>query len=164
MNKLGYTQDTDIYRSEGVYRHLTKEQVSEEFGDWSRTIQLYDDLESLLSGPDVYLELNTLEDVITFTNLPDKVTVYRGANKSEVTEGFGQSWTLDPDVAEFFAYKYYSTWSYADKPYFATANRCIYQAVVPKNKILVYTNNRKEYECILDAEYCKTELKPSQLG
>lgn len=164
MNKQCYTNTTDVYKSEGVHRHLVKEQIPIEFGDWSRTVESYDGLENMLDSPNLYTDIDTLEDVIFFNNLPDKITVYRGANKVEATEGFGQSWTLDPDIAEFFAYDYYSTWSFKNNSYFANENRCIYQAIIPKDKVLVYTNSRKEYECILNAEYCKLDLNLSQSG
>jgi hypothetical protein len=94
-------------------------------------------------------------DAATFRNLPSIVCLYRGAHKDEATDGYGQSWTLDIEVARDFAWKYYSSWSFKDKPLFNSNDRVVYQTFIPRENIIAYIHKsgRQEYECIIDPTY-----------
>lgn len=85
------------------------------------------------------------QDYSIFNSLPDDVTVYRGCKNSQQIKGL--SWTIDMNVAIFFANR------------FSKGN--IYQATIPKNKIIAYINDRNEHEIILDYNYLYdiTEIK-----
>jgi hypothetical protein len=54
-------------------------------------------------GMDV-MEVNEIDELLA---LPDKVTIYRGMSKKEKASGtYGISWTLDEEVAKFFAKRF----------------------------------------------------------
>ncbi len=71
-----------------------------------------------------------------FLALPDKLTVYRGESSAIKTIGHGLSWSLSQERAEWFA-----------------ANHCeegrVVSAVVNKEDILFFTNEREEEEVVL---------------
>ena len=82
------------------------------------------------------------EDMELYLSLPDKVTVYRGADVDELAnEDFGFSWTLKQDIARKFATETAST-----------KDRVILKAIVDKDYIAVYTNAREEEECIINTK------------
>ncbi len=53
---------------------------------------------------DNYIEYCSDESKALYDQLPDEITIYRGANKSEKENGYGISWTLNKRVAQWFAY------------------------------------------------------------
>ena len=84
------------------------------------------------------------EDIDFFDNLPDTITIYRGTSVSEAIGSIldiGQSWTLELKVAEFFADTHCAHYS---------EDRCIMKAIIPKEFIFAYTNEREEKECIVN--------------
>ncbi len=91
------------------------------------------------------------EDMKLYLSLPNKVTVYRGANVDELeSEDYGFSWTLNLDIARKFAT--------VTSP---TKDRVILKAIVDKENIAAYTNAREEEECIINVrqEDCFDEIE-----
>jgi len=86
------------------------------------------------------------EDIEFLNALPSEVTIYRGTDLKELTSDYyGQSWTLNKEVADFFAYKHYRT----DK------NRCVIKATIKKEFIYGYVSSRGECECIVNEFHLK---------
>ncbi len=153
MNEIPYTAETCIYLKDGVHRKLTRADLPSKESDFYNALTMFNTYRELTKCLIKQVDEDSLQDVIVFNNLPELVCLYRGANKEEATVGFGQSWSMSKKVAEFFAYKHYSSWSYKDIAYFANVNRCVFQAFVPREHIIMYYNGRQEFECILDPEY-----------
>lgn len=150
INKLPYTTETHMYLKDGVTRSLTKEDIPCDEWDFHNASIIYHkywDIEDCLKEG---VNENSLRDVIAFDNLPELVCLYRGANKDEAINGFGQSWSLSRKTAEFFAFEHYSSWSFKGIDYFLAENRQVFTAFVPKENILMFSNDRNEFECILD--------------
>lgn len=76
-----------------------------------------------------------------------RLTVYRGADLCEMTDGlgFGVSWTLDRDVAFTFATK---NWYQADVP-------TVFRGLIYRSAILGLIFGRHEREVILDPDYVR---------
>ena len=75
--------------------------------------------------------------------LPEKIKIYRGMTVSEFKSGiFGISWTLDPKVAHFFAFKY--------RRNFATngEEKMIHEMIISKKNVFAYLASRNEEEII----------------
>ena len=82
------------------------------------------------------------KDKELYLSLPNKITVYRGANVDELeSEDYGFSWTLNQDIARKFATE--------TSP---TKDRVILKAIVNKENIAAYTNAREEEECIINTK------------
>lgn len=81
------------------------------------------------------------KDYKEYLQLPDILTVYRGCSLDELKEGFGWplgiSWSLDKNIAEFFAYRY------------GGKGMCVLEAVVQKKNVRYYTNGRREKEVMI---------------
>jgi len=75
--------------------------------------------------------------------LPEQITIYRGMTLQEKeSNNFGISWTLDKNIAVFFANEYqrnYST-NYLQKT--------IHELTINKNELIAFFNERKEKEVI----------------
>lgn len=69
-----------------------------------------------------------------FSELPDQVTVYRGVSPQYK---YSLSWTLDKQVAYWYADKYKSK------------EACVYECTVEKKNILCYFDTRNEAEIVL---------------
>lgn len=83
-------------------------------------------------------DLMTKDDYESYESLPDNVTVYRGVtkfNENRCSESL--SWTLDTDVAKFFANR------------FNTGTGKIYSKTINKSDIVAYFNTRNEKEIII---------------
>ena len=92
------------------------------------------------------------EDIRYYEKLPDEVMIYRGTSLDEFKGSVfdvGQSWTLNKEVARFFAYDYYNT----------SENRCILKATINKNNIFAFVNDREEKECIIDTSKLLNSLE-----
>lgn len=76
------------------------------------------------------------EDIQLLNNLPDKVTIYRGAQFNEPPKGF--CWSINRDVAVWFANR------------FQNKNPIVYTTTVNKKDILFYTNDAGEEETVVD--------------
>ena len=153
MNEIPYTAETRIYLKDGVHRKLTRADLPSKEWDFYNALTMFDKHKEIRKCLRNSVDEDSLMDAIVFNNLPELVCLYRGANKDEATTGFGQSWSMSKKIAEFFAYEHYSSWSYKDIDYFANVNRCVFQAFVPREHIIMYYNGRQEFECILDPEY-----------
>lgn len=80
------------------------------------------------------------EERIFFNSLPKNVTIYRGCSMQEINSGkFRFSWTLNKDVADFFAHKYSRNSLIKSK---------IVQKTVSKSKLIAYFNDRDEEEVL----------------
>lgn len=78
----------------------------------------------------------TEEELELLQNLPDKVTIYRGAQFDEPADGF--CWSLKKSVGEWFANR------------FQNKHPVLYTATIDKNDILFYTNSAEEEETVID--------------
>lgn len=85
-------------------------------------------------------------------NLPEVVTIYRGAGDKSSPVGKSFSWTLNKNVAYFFAVKNAQEYAY------------IYEAKVTRENIRAYINERNEEELLVfyeDLELINTIKLPS---
>ena len=73
-------------------------------------------------------------------HLPQTLTIYRGGNVSEQTDGYGLSWTLDAQIAAFFAYRAGDT----------NGQRVIFETRINKAEVLGFTDSRHEAEVLAD--------------
>jgi len=90
------------------------------------------------------------EDIKIFNSLPYTVTIYRGTHLNELLDenaDYGQSWTLDKNIAEFFAFEHFNSNN--------KNNRCIIKAEIKKEYIFGYTSCRDESECIINPAHIK---------
>ncbi len=93
----------------------------------------------------LYHEMS-LKDKRAYDKLPNEVTIYRGAHMGEHPGHVGQAWTLDKDVAGFFAWSYYEEGILPrDSKY-----RVVLKAMIPKEYIFAYSSERSEDTCIVD--------------
>lgn len=77
--------------------------------------------------------LMTRGELIEFEQLPEMVKIYRGASLQEGENNeFGISWTLSIEKAHYFAFVYARNVTTRDH------QKCIYDRVVPKSKLLAY--------------------------
>ena len=81
-------------------------------------------------------DLMSNEELGVYNSLPSMVKVYRGVSDVDRQKKEALSWTLDKDVAEWFASRF-------DK-----GNSMVYEMEVPKKSILCYFGYEKE--CIVD--------------
>ena len=85
--------------------------------------------------------LMTEKEYNDYLNLPDTLTIYRGCSLEELEEGdgvpMGISWSLNKITAEFFAYRY------------GGDGMCVVEAVINKNSVRYYSNDRSEEEVII---------------
>jgi len=76
-------------------------------------------------------------------NLPEQITIYRGMTENELKQkSFGCSWTLEKDIAEFFANTYQRN--------FATKHlkKIVHEMNINKSEVIAFFNNRNEFEII----------------
>ena len=82
-----------------------------------------------------------------FNNLPQRVKIYRAMSKVEYqSRNFGISWTLDENVARFFANQYSRDFSTLSGP------KIVHSILVNKKSIVGYWNDRNEREAIYLSE------------
>jgi len=80
------------------------------------------------------------EDKERFDELPEKLIIYRGCSEIESQKKvYGLSWTIDRDVAEFFAEKYIKN---------KDVNSTIVEVKVSKSSLFAYIGGREESEVI----------------
>jgi len=91
----------------------------------------------------------TKKELELLRNLPDKVTIYRGAQFDEPADGF--CWSLNKSVAEWFAKR------------FRNQHPVIYTTVIDKNDILFYTNAADEEEIVVDYQQLGEISRKTQL-
>lgn len=76
-----------------------------------------------------------------FNDLPEEVVIYRGVGNRKYKNGM--SWTLNKNKAIWFSKRF----NFDDKH--------VYQGIIAKKDILVYTNQRDEQEIIVDYKKIK---------
>lgn len=75
-----------------------------------------------------------------FELLPEQLTIYRGCSKAEInSKKYRFSWTLNRDVAKFFANEYHRN---------AGVECDILELIVKKENLLAYFNDKEEEEVI----------------
>lgn len=77
------------------------------------------------------------EEQAEFDKLPEQLTIYRGITDYNKKHIKGISWTLDIDIASYFAHRF----------------RCkgkVYKATIQKKYVLAYYQNRGENEVVVD--------------
>lgn len=89
------------------------------------------------------LDVSDTDGRRVYQELPPYVEIYRGCNASEETDGYGLSWTLRRDIAEFFAFRHMGD-TFPD-------NRAVYKTTVRKEEIRAVFMERNEHEIIY---YC----------
>lgn len=89
------------------------------------------------------LDVSDTDGRRVFLELPPDVEIYRGCNTAEETDGYGLSWTLRRDIAEFFAFRHMGD-TFPD-------NRAVYKTTVRKKDIRAVFMERDEHEIIF---YC----------
>ena len=72
----------------------------------------------------------------TYDKFPDEITIYRGVRNKKYKNGL--SWTTDKETAIFFATR------------FSQGTQILYSTTINKKDIIVYTNQRKEREIIIN--------------
>lgn len=77
------------------------------------------------------------EEKKLLSELPNGVSVYRGVRSEDYK--YGMSWTLSLENAKWFAERY------------NTDTQIVYKAVIQKQDILAYLNDRNEEEVIIDS-------------
>ena len=82
------------------------------------------------------------EELEVYNSLPDIVTVYRGVTSYNNKKIKVLSWTIDPDVAKWFANRY-------------EEHGQVYVATISKKHILAYFGGRSEHEVIVDPSKLK---------
>lgn len=87
--------------------------------------------------------LMTAEELQVFNTLPEELTIYRGMYREEFeNKDYGFSWTLDKNVAEFFADGYIHNYNKInEKGIVVELNIC-------KKDVIAYLNERSEKEII----------------
>lgn len=91
-------------------------------------------LEWLLAADKTKIMTKKYSDLLQ--SLPDKVTIYRGAQFNEPPNGF--CWSLSRDVGEWFANR------------FQNKHPVLYTTVIDKKDILFYTNDADEQETVVN--------------
>jgi hypothetical protein len=97
---------------------------------WRRVWSSADPLKRSAMDPD---------DLVKFDQLPEEVTVWRGVDCEEATEGM--SWTLERDVGVYFANR------------FRPSTPILAQGRAKKENIAAYFNARKEAEVVILPEH-----------
>lgn len=87
--------------------------------------------------------LMSKREIKILNNLPDKVKIYRGVTIDEIeSNDFGLSWSLNREVAEFFAFKYRRNYDTS------SSLKTVIELEVDKNEIIAYFHDRGEEEII----------------
>ena len=88
-------------------------------------------------------EMQTVESLKFIQELPKKVTIYRGMTLEEKRSGdFGISWTLNRDIATFFAHEYDRNFATHQK------EKTVHSLRINKSDIIAYFNERNEDEIL----------------
>ncbi len=77
--------------------------------------------------------------------LDEEIIIYRGCSKTEFEDKlFGQSWTIDVETAQNFAYK-----TYESRLWFDIENRCILQAKIKREYVYYADGSVNEFEIVV---------------
>ncbi len=106
-------------------------------GDVEYTSKIFHDLRRASQN-----SLMSLDEIIEFENLPSEVTIYRGQLFSDGKRAAtGMSWTLDEQVAQWYA---------APVPHQRQPHGWVLSATVPKRAVLAMFLERGEREVVVD--------------
>lgn len=89
------------------------------------------------------LDVSDTDGRRVYEELPPNVEIYRGCNTLEKRNGYGLSWTLRRDVAEFFAFRHVGD-TFPE-------NRAVYKTTIRKTDVRAVFMERNEHEIIY---YC----------
>lgn len=92
-------------------------------------------------------QLMDTEEMEIYNSLPDTVTIYRGVTNFNKKNKKALSWSLDREVAVWFANR------------FETGTGRVWTMRVPKERILCYFDGREEKEVIVDLQGCWAKRK-----
>lgn len=99
------------------------------------------DLLSMFKSTDPALLMDS-DDYHQFLSLDNTITVYRGVTSMNAKNIKALSWTLDRDIAEWFAHRF-------------GENGSVYEAQIQKEYIYAYFGSRNESEVIVDPKHLK---------
>ncbi len=88
-------------------------------------------------------EYMSKEDLKMYDSFPGEITIYRGC---DLKEDIGQSWTISLETAKWFAFRANDNES-----------RIVIEAKIYKKDIFAYTNQRREYEVIVDVSKLRNQ-------
>ena len=116
-------------------------------------LQMYQHREAEIWYPKVIIKkfLGIQTDI---DKLENKITVYRGTSREEYdSKKYGQSWTLNENVAKEFAFIHYSS-----QEDYQNTKRVLLSTVVDKKSIFYYDKNGAESEIIVDTAKLNKDL------
>lgn len=90
--------------------------------------------------------LMSAEECQKYFSLDDEITVYRGVTSHNSKNVRALSWTLNKNVAEWFATRF-------------GESGVVYQAIIDKPNVLAYFDGRNESEVIVNPKYLKNVRK-----
>jgi hypothetical protein len=103
----------------------------------------YDLRAAFMSEKENRESLMSKKEIKILNNIPDKVKIYRGVTTDEIENNdFGLSWSLNREVAEFFAFKYRRNYDTS------SSLKTVIELEVDKNEIIAYFHDREEAEII----------------
>jgi hypothetical protein len=86
--------------------------------------------------------LMTEENIQYLESLPDEIEIHRGMTVRESeNKNYGLSWSLNKNIAEFFAYKYPDN-------QFHDEEKTVVSLTIPKKEVIAYIGGRQEEEII----------------
>lgn len=85
------------------------------------------------------------EDWTYYKNLPDKLTIYRGTKTQKKNDIKALSWTLNPDIAKFFASRFLRN---GEAGY-------IFRTTIKKEHTFAYFSDANESELVINPKYLK---------
>ena len=95
-------------------------------------------------------QMMNADDLAVFRTLPDPLTIYRGCDMAEYERDiFGLSWSTDPAVAEFFAWRFNPD----------DTERVVVRTTIHPEQVLAYFNERNEREVITDIQRPNTPVE-----
>ena len=108
------------------------------------------DLYKFLQAEDPYLKMiirvKIEHEKNNIESLPEEIVIYRGTSKEEFDSNkFGQSWTLDKNIADEFAFKHY-----AHQEGYKNTIRVILKTDFKKSDVYFFNENDNEKEVIID--------------
>lgn len=137
----GFVVLNDVFRVEyflNHYQEIDKDQIQEVLN------YLYVDREYVLEKLPIELIKSIFKGygVEKLNNYDNEIIIYRGQTDNSTNLKNALSWTLNFDTAKFFATRFQS-------------KGIIYKASIKKEDIIMYTNDREEYEILTDFKNIK---------
>jgi len=139
LEKHGIDQDSKTYFIFDNIRHAFIKYCS------GGVLAIYKGREADVWYPKIIIRSN-IGDRKDIEQLNSKVTIYRGASKYEYdSKEFGQSWTLDSDIAKKFAFEHYE-----GQVGYSDTVRVILKTTIDKANIYYYQKEDREKEVIIN--------------